>query len=177
MQSTTPTADDDDPRDESILSIRNLQTVFRTDHEHIRAVDGISLSISPGETLGIVGESGSGKSVTARSIMGLVDAPGEVLPSPRSSSTVPSSRSPAPTSTRRSAERRRHDLPGPAEIPEPRLHGGQPDPGGPPDQPRDHRPGGHGRRHRPARRRRDPRPRAATRRVPQRVLRGCDSAQ
>ncbi|MCF2164368.1 MULTISPECIES: ABC transporter ATP-binding protein [Halobacterium] len=80
MQSTTPTADDDDPRDESILSIRNLQTVFRTDHEHIRAVDGISLSISPGETLGIVGESGSGKSVTARSIMGLVDAPGEVLP-------------------------------------------------------------------------------------------------
>ncbi|WP_232703262.1 ABC transporter ATP-binding protein [Halobacterium wangiae] len=65
---------------EAVLSVRNLQTVFRTDREQIHAVDGISFDIHTGETLGIVGESGSGKSVTARSIMGLIDSPGEILP-------------------------------------------------------------------------------------------------
>ncbi|WP_436923733.1 ABC transporter ATP-binding protein [Halosimplex amylolyticum] len=66
--------------EEPVLSIRNLQTVFRTDRETIRAVDGIDLDIYEGETVGLVGESGSGKSVTARSIMGLVEEPGEILP-------------------------------------------------------------------------------------------------
>jgi peptide/nickel transport system ATP-binding protein len=65
--------------EEPVLSVRNLQTVFRTDRETIRAVDGIDLELYEGETVGLVGESGSGKSVTARSIMGLVEEPGEVL--------------------------------------------------------------------------------------------------
>jgi peptide/nickel transport system ATP-binding protein len=63
-----------------LLSVENLQTVFRTDKEIIRAVDGIDIQIRSGEVVGLVGESGSGKSVTARSIMGLVEEPGEVLP-------------------------------------------------------------------------------------------------
>ena len=61
-----------------LLAVEDLTTVFRTDKETIRAVDGVSFSIGRGETLGIVGESGSGKSVTARSIMGLVDSPGRI---------------------------------------------------------------------------------------------------
>ncbi|MFC7201003.1 ABC transporter ATP-binding protein [Halospeciosus flavus] len=64
--------------EEPVLAVENLRTTFYTDKETIRAVDGISFDIGPGETVGIVGESGSGKSVTARSIMGLVDAPGRV---------------------------------------------------------------------------------------------------
>ncbi|MFC7071546.1 ABC transporter ATP-binding protein [Halovenus rubra] len=62
------------------LSITNLRTTFTTDQETIRAVDGVSFGVSPQQTLGVVGESGSGKSVTARSILGLVDDPGEVHP-------------------------------------------------------------------------------------------------
>ncbi|WP_435359903.1 ABC transporter ATP-binding protein [Haloarchaeobius sp. DFWS5] len=66
-------------REEPMLRIKNLQTSFFTDKEVIRAVDGISYDIREGETVGIVGESGSGKSVTARSIMGLVENPGKTL--------------------------------------------------------------------------------------------------
>lgn len=65
---------------EPLLSVENLRTIFRTDRETIRAVDGISFDIHKGETVGIVGESGSGKSVTARSIMGLIEDPGEIQP-------------------------------------------------------------------------------------------------
>ncbi|MFC7209632.1 ABC transporter ATP-binding protein [Natronoarchaeum sp. GCM10025321] len=61
-----------------LLSVTDLRTVFYTDKETIHAVDGISFDIYPGETVGLVGESGSGKSVTARSILGLVDEPGVV---------------------------------------------------------------------------------------------------
>lgn len=62
-----------------MLDVRNLRTYFITDAGNVRAVDDISFSIAEGERLGIVGESGSGKSVTAASIMGLIEPPGAVV--------------------------------------------------------------------------------------------------
>jgi oligopeptide/dipeptide ABC transporter ATP-binding protein len=58
-----------------LLEIKNLTTVFDTDKGTVKAVDGVSMSIEPGETLGVVGESGCGKSVTALSIMRLLQKP------------------------------------------------------------------------------------------------------
>jgi len=63
---------------ESLLEVENLHTTFGTERGDVHAVDGISFRVEEGEVFGIVGESGSGKSVTALSIMGLVDAPGRV---------------------------------------------------------------------------------------------------
>ena len=62
-----------------MLEVRGLTTHFGTDRGVVRAVDGVSLHINPGETLGIVGESGSGKSVTALSIMRLIRKPGRIV--------------------------------------------------------------------------------------------------
>jgi oligopeptide/dipeptide ABC transporter ATP-binding protein len=67
--------------DESILYIKDLRTFFYLPARgrFLRAVDGVSLTVKPGETLVVVGESGSGKSVTMLSVMGLVSgAPGIV---------------------------------------------------------------------------------------------------
>ena len=64
---------------EPLLSVRNLETHFRLDEGTVVAVDRASFDVRPGETLGIVGESGCGKSVTARSILGILDAPGVVV--------------------------------------------------------------------------------------------------
>jgi len=58
-----------------LLRVENLRTFFRTSAEPLRAVDGVSLTIERGETLGLVGESGCGKSVTGLSIMQLVPQP------------------------------------------------------------------------------------------------------
>ena len=55
-----------------LLVVDDLHTAFRTSRGTVRAVDGVSLSVDRGKTLGIVGESGSGKTVLARSIMGLL---------------------------------------------------------------------------------------------------------
>ena len=54
------------------------KTVFRLDEGMINAVDDVSFDVAPGKTLGVVGESGCGKSVTARSILGILDARGEI---------------------------------------------------------------------------------------------------
>jgi peptide/nickel transport system ATP-binding protein len=60
---------------ESLLEIRDLRTWFRTSGAPLRAVDGVSLTIGRGETLGLVGESGCGKSLTGLSAMQLVPRP------------------------------------------------------------------------------------------------------
>lgn len=55
-----------------VLDVRGLKTYFRTDDGIVKAVDDVSLSIRPGQTLGLVGESGSGKSVTSLTVMRLL---------------------------------------------------------------------------------------------------------
>lgn len=56
----------------ALLQVRNLQTAFNTESGQVRALDGVSFEVERGKTLAVVGESGCGKSVTAMSIMGLV---------------------------------------------------------------------------------------------------------
>ncbi|HEX6355669.1 ABC transporter ATP-binding protein [Actinophytocola sp.] len=62
-----------------LLRVSGLRTEFPLKDGRVRAVHDVSFDIEPGDVLGIVGESGSGKSVTARSIMRIVRAPGEVV--------------------------------------------------------------------------------------------------
>jgi peptide/nickel transport system ATP-binding protein len=64
---------------DSLLSVRDLKTYFAQDEGLVKAVDGVSFDVAPGATLGIVGESGCGKSVTARSILRIVDRPGRIV--------------------------------------------------------------------------------------------------
>ena len=65
--------------DSPLLAVRDLKTYFFQDDGLVKAVDGASFDVFPGRTLGIVGESGCGKSVTARSIMRIVDRPGRIV--------------------------------------------------------------------------------------------------
>src|SRR6266550_1527629 len=63
-----------------LISIHDLRTWFYTESGVARAVDGVSFDIGAGETVGIVGESGCGKSVTALSILRLIQPPGRIEP-------------------------------------------------------------------------------------------------
>ncbi|MCX7845528.1 MAG: ABC transporter ATP-binding protein [Dictyoglomaceae bacterium] len=66
-------------KNEFLLEVKNLSTYFFTDEGIVKAVDGVSFKLSVGESLGILGESGCGKSVTALSIMRLVQPPGRII--------------------------------------------------------------------------------------------------
>ncbi len=63
---------------EPLLDIQGLVTAFPGEEGEVAAVDGLDLSVMPGEVLGLVGESGCGKSLTALSVLGLVPEPGRV---------------------------------------------------------------------------------------------------
>jgi oligopeptide/dipeptide ABC transporter ATP-binding protein len=69
------------PPSDALLDVRDLRTHFKVMDGVVKAVDGVSFSIQPGETLGVVGESGCGKSVTALTIMRLLDMPPATIPS------------------------------------------------------------------------------------------------
>ena len=62
-----------------LLEVKGLKTEFRLNQGTVHAVNGITFTINQGEVLGIVGESGSGKSVTALSIMRLIETPGYIV--------------------------------------------------------------------------------------------------
>jgi oligopeptide/dipeptide ABC transporter ATP-binding protein len=62
-----------------VLAVRGLRTRFGPERGGVVAVDGVSMSLRRGQTTALVGESGSGKSVTALSIMGLIEPPGHVI--------------------------------------------------------------------------------------------------
>ena len=63
---------------ENILSVQNLHTSFHTDKGEVKAVNGVTFNLEKGKILGIVGESGSGKSVTAYSIMRILEKNGRI---------------------------------------------------------------------------------------------------
>jgi len=79
-QSTSPTACREIPtvQDPPVLEVENLSVQFATDDRIIEVVRGVSLSVFPGKTLALLGESGCGKTVTALSILQLIDPPGRI---------------------------------------------------------------------------------------------------
>src|SRR6266571_9579360 len=82
---------------EPLLEVKDLKVSFRTEDGLVKAVDGVSFTLSQGEVLGIVGESGSGKSVTMMTVMRLINDPnarfeGQVLYKGRDIMKVPNDR-------------------------------------------------------------------------------------
>ena len=69
----------------AMLEVKDLHTSFFTPAGEVKAVNGVSFNLDHGKVLGIVGESGSGKSVTAYSIMQILERPARSCPVPSSS--------------------------------------------------------------------------------------------
>jgi len=69
----------DATRAETVLAVRDLVTVYPTRLGGVTAVDGVGFELAAGEVLGVVGDSGSGKTTLARSLLGLVAAPGRIV--------------------------------------------------------------------------------------------------
>ena len=117
------------PASDILLDVRNLRTTFKVLDGVVPAVDGISFSLKRGQTIGIVGESGSGKSVTALTIMRLLDIPpAEIDPASEvwfdgREILEPADGPDAPDPRQRDGD----DLPGAAHEPEPRVHRRRPD--------------------------------------------------
>ena len=63
----------------NLLEVKNLSVSFFTPSGEVKAVNNISYKLDKSKVLGIVGESGSGKSVSAYSIMGLIEEPGKII--------------------------------------------------------------------------------------------------
>lgn len=64
---------------DTLLEVKGLKTYFYTEDGVVKAVDGVDFFVRRGEVFGLVGESGCGKSVTALSILRLVDIPGRII--------------------------------------------------------------------------------------------------
>ena len=73
------TTEDRKSKEEPLLALENLKTHFFLDEGTVRAVDGVTLNIPKGKTVGIVGESGCGKSITAFSVLRLITHPGQIV--------------------------------------------------------------------------------------------------
>ena len=128
-----------------LLDLHELTVRFHTEAGLARAVEGVSLTIGPGETVVLIGESGAGKSVTGLAVMGLIPRGPDVEISgrdrfPRPGWAGPRSRPPAvPRDAPHPRQGDRHGVPGADELPEPGLYRGRSDrrcrhaaPGAPP---------------------------------------------
>ena len=178
-----------------LLDVRDLRTYFKTDDGIVRAVDGVSFSVRPGQTLGVVGESGSGKSVTMMSILSLNPKPGRMTVAAGSeprradggvpprheeahlgldrAGAVPGREPPRgveAAAARAPRERDLDDLPGPDDVAEPGPVDRQPARRGGHAPPRRHVPAGARARDRRAAGGRDPAAGAPDRRLPAPVL-------
>lgn len=79
MTTTAPSLHETGSGREPVLEVDDLRVEFRTRDSVVNAVNGITYSVAPGETLAILGESGCGKSVSAQAIMGILDTPPAVI--------------------------------------------------------------------------------------------------
>ncbi len=161
---------------EPLLEVKNLRVHFPTEDGLVKAVDGVSFSLLPGETLGVVGESGSGKSVSFLTVMGLIDTKraiieGEIIFQGQDLLTLP------PDEMRHRPRREDlDDLPGPDDVAASVLQGRRSDRRGRPGPPAGLEEGGARAGGRDAPPGRDPAPGRARRPVPARVLRRHASA-